>query len=60
MFSLYRNQLIDLECKTTEWFLYDTKNGPRWVNTLTVRKSLQNGKAEKKLNTKNWNEKEYV
>ena len=27
----YRNQLFDLQCKSNDWFLYETQQGVKWV-----------------------------
>ena len=29
----YRNQLIDLQSKSIDWFLYDGNTGIQWVDT---------------------------
>ena len=34
MFSLYRNQSIDLHCKPMDWFLFDENIGPKWVHEM--------------------------
>ena len=31
MFHLYENQSIDLQSKSTHWFLYEAKNGLIWL-----------------------------
>ena len=33
MFQLYRNQSLDLLCKSTDWFPYDGNNGRERVKT---------------------------
>ena len=29
----YRNQPTNLQCKSTDWFLYDTSPHQRWIHT---------------------------
>ena len=31
----YRNQSIDLLCKSIDWFLYEGNTDTEWVNVLT-------------------------
>ena len=31
----YRNQLIDLHSKSTDWFLYEGNTGIRWVKLFS-------------------------
>ena len=32
----YRNQSIDLVCKSIDWFLYEGSTGIQWVNTVEM------------------------
>ena len=36
MFPSYRNQSVDLQSKSTDWFLYDGNIGRYRVNLLTI------------------------
>ena len=44
MFPSYRNQSVDLHCKSTDWFLYD-ENIDRW-RVKTVTKTLESDISE--------------
>ena len=35
IFHLYRNQSVDLHCKSIDWFLYDVNIDPIWTNAFS-------------------------
>ena len=49
MFSSYRNQLVDLQSKPTDWFLYDGNIGRQKVKENLSRKNKWSNKKYKKM-----------